>query len=176
MDPVVLFTSTEGSLAPKQFALGLLAVYAASIVSQALLTGTVTARSGLWPFVFVQAALLWSWTVLHIKRLRDAGRGPAGAFGVAALYALSLGLLLLILSIFIKGGDAVPPGGEPAANAALGLMLLLVILAFLFSPDLGAFTMILKCLVLIACLPVMISLVFSLYTGLRRRVAPAATP
>ena len=47
--------------------------------------------------------------------------------------------------------------------------LLIGLLVFLFDPNLGPFTMIFKALALIACLPFVISLTFSLYTGLRRR-------
>ena len=46
---------------------------------------------GLTPFAVAQAALLWAWLAVHIKRLRDAGQGPAGAIGVAVIYALALG-------------------------------------------------------------------------------------
>src|SRR5262249_38796969 len=96
MDLIALFTSSDGRLTRKAFWLSLLAVYAASVASQFLLTGEITARSGLWPFAIVQAAILWSWTVVHIKRLRDAGRPAAGAIAVAILYGLSIGLVLMI--------------------------------------------------------------------------------
>ena len=162
MDPIALFSSSEGRLGRRHFWLALGAVYLASFASHWLLTGTVTARSGVWPFAFVQAGILWAWTVVHIKRLRDAGRPAAGAIGVAILYGLSLGLLLLV-AVFLVGGE--PP--ESPAASAFGFVLLLAILGVLFSPDFGVFTAILKMLVLIACLPVFISAVFSLYTGLR---------
>jgi uncharacterized membrane protein YhaH (DUF805 family) len=166
MDWIAVFTSREGRLGRRPFWLALAAVYLASIASQWLLTGGVTARSGIWPFALVQAGILWSWTVVHIKRLRDAGRPAAGAIGVAILYGLSLGLLLLLVAVFFTASD-VP---ESPATAAFGLFLLLAIVGVLFSPDLGIFTAILKILLLIAGLPVVISMVFSLYTGLRRPV------
>jgi uncharacterized membrane protein YhaH (DUF805 family) len=146
MDPIALFTASQGRLGRKPFWLALAAVYLASFASHWLLTGAVTARSGAWPFALVQAGLLWAWTVLHIKRLRDAGRPAAGAIGVAVLYGLSLGLILLLVALFLT--DA--PGAD--------------------SPVASAFGFILKMLVLIACLPALISTVFSLYTGLRRPV------
>ncbi len=62
------------------------------------------------------------------------------------------------------------PGADSPAASAFGFVLLLAILGVLFSPDLGIFMAILKMLVLIACLPVLISMIFSLYTGLRRPV------
>jgi len=163
MDWIAVFTSREGRLGRRHFWLALAAVYLASIASQWLLTDSVTARSGIWPFAVVQAAILWSWAVLHIKRLRDAGRPAAGAIGVAILYGLSLGLFLLLVAVFFTESDV--PGA-----AAFGFFLVLAILGMLFSPDLGIFTAILKILVLIAGLPVVISMVFSLYTGLRRPV------
>jgi len=166
MDPIALFTASDGRLGRKPFWLALAAVYLASFASHWLLTGSVTARSGVWPFAFVQAGILWAWTVVHIKRLRDAGRPAAGAIGVAILYGLSLGLLLLLVAVFFVAGD--PP--ESPAASAFGFFLLLAILGVLFSPDFGVFTAILKMLVLIACLPVLISILFSVYTGLRRAV------
>lgn len=170
MDPLALFTSSQGRLTPKQFWLSLLVVYAASFASQFLLSGAVTARSGLWPFALVQAAILWSWTVVHIKRLRDAGRPPAGAIGVALLYGLSVALVLLLILVVDSGSRPVPGSQEAPAHSLLAFALLIGLLVFLFDPNLGPFTTIFKALALIACLPFIISLVFSLYTGLRRRV------
>jgi uncharacterized membrane protein YhaH (DUF805 family) len=166
MDPIALFTASQGRLGRKPFWLALAAVYLASFASHWLLTGAVTARSGAWPFALVQAGLLWAWTVLHIKRLRDAGRPAAGAIGVAVLYGLSLGLILLLVALFLT--DA--PGADSPVASAFGFILVLAVIGVLFSPDLGIFTAILKMLVLIACLPALISTVFSLYTGLRRPV------
>lgn len=169
MNIVAQFTSTEGRLAPKPFWLGLLAVYLGGFVSQALLVGAVIAHAGLWPFVLVHGALIWAWTVLHIKRLRDAGQEPAGAIGVAAIYSLAIGLMLLLLAFFL-----VPPApgadGQPAGSGWLGLFLVLAIFALLFSPELGPFTAILKMLMVIALLPAALSAVFTLYAGMRRSV------
>ncbi len=53
------FASPKGRIARKPFALGVLALYVAGIAAQALLLGDVIARFGLWPFVVVQAALIW---------------------------------------------------------------------------------------------------------------------
>ncbi len=161
-----LFTSTGGRLAPKPFWLGLSAVYLAAFASQALLTGAVLAHAGLWPFVIVQGALIWAWTALHIKRLRDAGQGPAGAIGIAAIYALAIGLMLLLLAFFLIP-PAAGPDGEPAGSGMLGLFLVLAIFWLLFSPELGPFTAILKMLMVIALLPVVLSAAFTLYTGMR---------
>ena len=172
MDVFALFTSTQGRLGRRPFVLGLLAVYLAGLAAQTLLSGEVMARAGLTPFIAVQAALIWAWLALHIKRLRDGGNGPAGAIGVAVIYGLALCLLLMLVA-FLTNPNAVgppPEGGRTAGEG--GLLLVIVIFGLLFSPDFGVFTTILKMLVFIACLPVMISIVFSVVTGLRKSVAP----
>jgi len=166
---LVAIASPHGKLARKPFVLGVALVYVGGIGAQALLSGEVTARAGLWPFVIVQAALIWIWVVLHIRRLRDAGEGPAAAIGVALIYTLSLGLLLMLV-VFLTNPDAVGPpvGGErPASDAAPGTLLVLFLFAIVFRPDFGVFTTILKGLILIAFVPVVISLIFSLRTGMR---------
>ena len=172
MDLLNLFTTTQGRLARKPFWLSLIAIYLAGFAAQALLDGTVRARAGLTPFAAAQAALLWAWLAIHIKRLRDAGQGPAGAIGVAVIYALALALLLMLIAFLTNpnatGGEAERSAGE----AAFGLMLLIIIFGLLFSPDFGTFMTILKVLIFIACLPALVSFVFSVVTGARRSVAP----
>ena len=121
MDPIALFTASDGRLGRRPFWLALAAVYLASFVSHWLLTATVTARSGVWPFALVQAGILWAWTVVHTKRLRDAGRPAAGAIGVAVLYGLSVALILLLVALFLTD----TPGADSPAASAFGLVLLL---------------------------------------------------
>ena len=164
-------TSTHGRLARKPFVLGVLAVYAAGIATQALLSGEVRAPAGLWPFFIAQAALIWAWLVLHMRRLRDAGQPPTAAIGVALIYALSLALLLMLV-VFLTHPDAAsgPVGEKPARDAATGTLLVLFLIAILFKPDFGVFTTILKGLILIAFIPVMISLLFSIRTSMRSSV------
>jgi len=163
--------STHGRLARKPFALGVLGVYVAGIAAQALLSGEVMGRAGPWPFIIAQAALIWIWLVLHIRRLRDAGQGPAAAIGIALVYVLALGLLLMLV-VFFTNPDAVRSrGGEsPASDAATGTLLVLFLFAIVFKPDFGVFTTILKSLILIAFLPAVISLLFSIRTGMRPSV------
>src|SRR5437588_591025 len=120
--------STKGRLAPRAFALGAVVVYAAGLAAQFLLSAEVLARAGLWPFVIVQAALLWAWLVLHVRRLRDAGEPAAAAIGIALIYALSLAMLLMLVA-FLTNSDAVGqpiPGERPANDAAAGTLLVLV--------------------------------------------------
>ena len=163
--------STSGRIAPKPFTIGVIAVYAAGLAAQFLLSGEVMARAGVWPFVIVQAALIWLWLGLHMRRQRDAGQPPATALGVALVYALSLGLLLMLVA-FLTNPDAVgpPAGGERAPGEAGGTLLVLFLLAIVFKPDFGVFTTILKGLILIAFLPAVISLLFSIRIGMRPSV------
>jgi len=166
------FISTQGRLARKPFALGVLGIYLAGIPAQALLSGAVTARAGLWPFIIVQAALIWIWLVLHIRRLRDSGQPPAAAIGVALVYTLALGLMLMLI-VFLTNPNAIGPpadGERPPGDAAAGVLLVLFLFAIVFKPDFGVFTTILKGLILIAFLPALISLLFSIRTGMRKSV------
>ena len=174
MDLLNLFTTTQGRLARRPFWLSLIAIYLAGFAAQALLDGTVRARAGLTPFAVAQAALLWAWLAIHIKRLRDAGQGPAGAIGVAVIYALAL---LLMLVAFLTNPNAAPgvEAERSADDVAFGLMLVIIIFGLLFSPDFGTFMTILKVLIFIACLPALVSLVFSIITGARQSVAPPAS-
>ncbi|MBU7008964.1 DUF805 domain-containing protein, partial [Phosphitispora fastidiosa] len=87
----------DGRLGRRAFWLSLLAIYAAGVAAQFLLTPEVIARSGVWPFCAVQAALIWAWLVIHIKRLRDAGQGGATAVAVAVIYALAVALLMMLI-------------------------------------------------------------------------------
>ena len=163
--------STQGRLARKPFALGVLGVYIAGIAAQALLSGEVMGRAGPWPFIIAQAALIWIWLVLHIRRLRDAGQGPAAAIGIALVYVLALGLLLMLVVFFTNPDTVRSRGGEsPASDTATGTLLVLFLFAIVFKPDFGVFTTILKSLILIAFLPAVISLLFSIRTGMRPSV------
>ncbi len=170
MDPLAFFT-TQGRLAPKPFALGVLLVWVAGVAAQSLLSGEVLYRVGLWPFIAVQVALTWVWLILHIRRLRDAGQGPAAAVGIALVYALSIALLLMLV-LFFTNPNAVdaPRSEDPATDAAKGTLLVVFLFMIVFKPDFGVFTTILKGLILIAFLPALISLLFSIRTGLRKRV------
>ena len=164
--------STQGRLARKPFALGVLGVYVAGIAAQALLSGEVIARVGAWPFIIAQAALIWIWLVLHIRRLRDAGQGPAAVLGVTLIYVLSIGLLLLLVAFFTHPAAVGPSGvgDSPARDAAIGTVLVVFLFNILFTPDFGVFSTIFKGLIVIAFAPAIISLLFSIRTGMRPSV------
>ena len=95
MDALALFTSTEGRLGRKPFWLCVLAIYLAGLAAQLLLVPQVTARSGVWPFVFAQAILVWAWLAIHIKRLRDPGPSVAMLLERAAPLRDKLGPILV---------------------------------------------------------------------------------
>ena len=179
MDDIGLFFSTKGRIGQRTFGWCVLAVYVAGFFSQSLLTGNVIARAGLVPFIAVQAALIWAWLALHIKRLRDADEGPAGAIGVAIVYSLAVGLLVLVISLFtgFAAHSDAPPGTPPSAgDTIVALFLIIVIFNMLFTGDFGVFATLLKVLVVIACLPGLISFVFSLRTGFRKSATPPPLP
>ena len=60
MDPLALFLSSSGRIAPRAFALAIILVYVAGFLSQILLGAPVIARSGLWPFALTQGVLTWA--------------------------------------------------------------------------------------------------------------------
>lgn len=167
-----LLSLTKGRLAPMPFALGVAGVWIAGIASQFLLIGEMIARAGLWPFIAAQAALIWIWLVLHTRRLRDAGQSPAPAVGVILTYLLSVALLLLLVAFFTHPDAAGPSsvGESPARDAATGTLLVVFLFNILFTPDFGVFSTIFKGLIVIAFAPAIISLLFSIRTGMRRRV------
>ena len=148
----------------------MLAVWLAGIATQWLLSGEILYRAGVWPFIATQAALIWIWLVLHIKRLRDAGQGPASAIGVAIVYALAIGLMIMLVAFFTNPNAGGGSTGNEAGDAAAATLLVLFLFAIVFKPDFGVFTTILKGLILIAFLPAVVSLLFSIRTGLRKRV------
>jgi len=171
MDLVALLSPGKGRLAPKPFALGVFAVWIAGIASQLLLTGDFLARFGLWPFIAIQALLIWFWLVLHVRRLREAGQGPSAAIGIALIYVLAIGLVLMLVAFFTHPDSLVPRGVEsPAGNAAIGTLLVVFLFNIVLTPDFGVFSTILKGLILIAFMPVAISLLFSIRTGMRQPV------
>ena len=171
MSLLSLLFSRSGRLAPQPFAVAVVIIYLISFLSQALLSAPVTGRAGLWPFALLQAALVWAWLVLHVKRLRDAGRSSGVAAGIAGLYALALVLLLLVMVMITATGAS----GE-AAQAGQGLLHLFMALWFIGlligHGDLGMFGYWLMGLLLLLAAPLLIALGFSIWTGTRPRVSP----
>src|SRR5688572_13732790 len=137
MNAVLLLFSGSGRLAPRPFAVAVILVYLLSFFSQALLSAPVTSRVALWPFALLQAALVWIWIVLHVKRLRDAGRPFGLAAGVACLYVLALVLLLLVLTM-ITASDATSSNFLLTGQGLIHIFIVLYAIgAVLGSPEFG---------------------------------------
>lgn len=168
MRPLRVLLSPSGLLAPQAFLLCAVAVYLGGIASQALTLRAVLLRAGLWPFAAAQAVLIWIWLVVHVKRLRDAGRPVGLAIGASVLYALAVVLLLLVAAAFFPMPDAL--SGNGSANTALGLILLLWVVAALAgapSYDLG--WLMVAILMASALLPPLIAVAVTLWAATRPR-------
>ncbi|CAN0088363.1 unnamed protein product [Phaeothamnion confervicola] len=164
--------SPSGRLAPRSFAVAVLAVYVLSFLSQALLSAAVTGRAGLWPFAVLQALLIWTWFAVHARRLRDAGRSSGFALGIACLYALAMVLLLLVM-VMITATDS----SSEAAQTGQGLLHLFAVLyvlgVLLGSSDFGVLGYWLVGFLALILTPVAIALGFSIWAGTRPSVPPS---
>ena len=162
MPTVAFFLSPWGSLPPRPFALGAIAVSIAASLGYLLLYPALSTRAGPAPFVLVQALATWSWFCLHGKRLRDAGEGTSAAAGIASLYALAAVLFLLLFTVI---ADLLPQQSVNAAGADLaGSLAVPQPLEFLGRiAELGLFGYILIASLALVLLPILIELVFSFY-------------
>ena len=166
--------SPSGLLAPQPFIAAALAVYAAGIGAQWLTMQEVLARAGIWPFAVAQAVLIWIWYVLHARRLRDAGRAVDLAAGAAALYALSVVLLLIVAMNFFT---PIAGTSDPNATAALNIILLIAVVAALTQTsghDVGS--LILAMCVVLAFLPVIVAIAVTLWAATRPRTQARTQP
>jgi uncharacterized membrane protein YhaH (DUF805 family) len=156
--------SPSGRLGPRAFLIAVIAVDAAGAASQWFALVGATARNGLWLFAAAQAVLTWVWFALHAKRLRDAGRSNGLAAGAAVLYALSVVLLLTVVTSFF----AISPSSTTDANTVGALTLILVLsviesLSAASSYDLGRY--IVAILVVLAFLPIVVAIVVTLWAA-----------
>ena len=156
-------------LAPGPFALAVLAVYAASFVSQMLLSAPVTARLSVVPFVVVQAVLIWFWIVLHRRRLHDAGR-PAGiAIGIAMIYVLEVVLLALLIGVLTSSSAQT---GDNSTASVFHLFTIIYLIGMMSGESsLGVLQFWLMGLAVVMFLPVLVSIVFSIWTATRPSVS-----
>ena len=158
--------SPFGRLRPQPFIVAIVGVYAAGVASHGLTTADVIARVGLWAFVAVQALLVWIWFALHAKRLHDAGRGAGLAAGVALLYVLSIALLVIVAAAFFNSAAA--DAGDPNSASALGLILLVAVVAALAgSANYDFAWLLITALTLVAFVPVIVVLLFTLWAATR---------
>ena len=157
--------SPSGRLRPQPFIAAAVAVYLAGMASHLLTTPDVMQRGGLWPFIAAQILLIWIWFALHAKRLNDAGRGRGLAVGIGLLYALSVVLLVIVADGFFNT-DLVM--GNASATSALQLLLLFYVIATLLgSPHYDLGWLMVAVLTLMAFVPVIVALVFSIWTASR---------
>jgi uncharacterized membrane protein YhaH (DUF805 family) len=167
MNAVSLLFSTSGRLAPRSFAVAVVLVYLVSFFSQALLSVPVTGRAGLWPFALLQAALVWIWVALHVKRLRDAGRSFGLAAGIACLYVLALVLLLLVL-VMITASDATSSNFLLTGQGLIHIFIVLYAIgAVLGSSEFGVLAYWLTGFLALLLLPVIVGVGFSIWAGTR---------
>jgi len=122
MDSLTTMFSASGRLAPKPFMLGALAVYVGGFLSQLLLNSQVTQHANVIPFVLAQIALAWTWYALHVRRLRDAGRGVGAAVVLTIVYVLAIVLLLGVVFTVNKGV-------LPADNSGFAVQTIIAVLA-----------------------------------------------
>jgi uncharacterized membrane protein YhaH (DUF805 family) len=166
------FLSPAGQLAPLPFAITVGGVYLAGFASQTLLSPPVTGPFGVVPFALAQAALIWTWFVLHARRLHDAGRSVGLAAGVALVYALDVVLLVILTGLILAYADAPAERGW----ADVGILHLFVFLYLLTLPvgdsSLGALQAWIIGSVVLMLLPVVIAICFSLWAATR----PSAPP
>jgi uncharacterized membrane protein YhaH (DUF805 family) len=157
--------SPSGRLPPQPFVFAVIVVYAAGAASHWLTTPDVIVRAGLWPFVAVQALLIWIWYALHARRLHDTGRGAGLAASIGLLYVLSLVLLIIVAASFFNTAGKM---SDANAMGALGLLLLASIIASLLgSPHYDVSWAIVAVLVAIAVVPLVAAVLFSLWAAMQ---------
>ena len=166
------FLSAAGRIAPRPFALGAVAVYVGSFLSQFLLAAPITARASVVPFLAVQVALAWMWYALHVRRLRDAGRPTGSAIALTILYALAIVLLLLVMLAIDAPGQPAGPEATPFAGIFQVFLLLFLVGTILGDPNLGMFGYVILGAIALVMLPIVIAIVFTVWVGTRPR-APA---
>lgn len=176
MDSSVNIFSTAGRLAPKPFLLRALVVYGLSFLSQALLAAPITARASVFPFLVVQIALGWAWYALHVRRLRDAGRGGGVALALTVLYALAI--LLLLLVMVIASSMAVPDAGSFASASVMTMFLILFLAGLVLGSQapIGLFGYVFLGVLVLIMLPVLIAMGFTIWLATKPSVPAAPLP
>jgi uncharacterized membrane protein YhaH (DUF805 family) len=168
MNLVPMVFSYSGRLAPRPFAVGVIAVYLLGFASQVLLAEPTLARAGVWPFALAQAVLLWVWFTLHAKRLRDADRGSGVALGIAIVNVLSILLLLIVVAVFLT-----PVPAEDTTGSVLGTWVAIVFLFAILTgaPALGFLGFILLAAAFVVLIPILLAIGFSIWTGTQPRAS-----
>jgi hypothetical protein len=163
--------SPSGRLAPRPFAIAAIVLYAVSFGSQMLLSSPIATRAGIWPFVAAQALLIWLWIVLHLRRLRDAGRPTGLVAGIATAYAIEIVLLVAMAWMILASANSA--GGEKVT--VLHVFLFIYLLGLMSGdPHFGALTIWLYGVVALLLLPIVAAFALSLWAATRPSVP--ATP
>jgi uncharacterized membrane protein YhaH (DUF805 family) len=172
MESHASFFCASGRIAPKPFIVGASVVYVASFLSQFLLASPITQQANVIPFVAVQVIVAWAWYVLHVRRLRDAGRATGSALALTIIYALSIVLLLLVMA---AANAMSPPESSELRAAGVTGIFLVVFLAWLVigNSALGMFGYVLLGALVLITLPVLIAIVYTIWLAGRPSV-PAA--
>ena len=179
MGAVSLLFAFSGRVAKRPFAVAIVSIYIASLLSHLLIAAPITVRLSVWPFAIVQVALAWAWLALHVKRLRDAGKSHGFAIAIACLYVLAVILLILVV-LMITAGDS----SNESVNTGQGLIrvfLVLYLFAALFNnAEFGVLAFWLFGFVMLLLLPVLIAVGYSIWAGTLPSAAavpaPAGTP
>jgi hypothetical protein len=131
MQTLQRFISPFGRLDPRAFIVTAVTIYLAGAASQLLTEAHLVVHFGLWLFVAAQALLIWLWLCAHANRLRDAGKPIGLAIAASILYALSIILLLLVVTTaFARLGGNID---DPDAVALIAVVLLLSVAGSLFG-------------------------------------------
>jgi len=171
MNPMAL-PPQPGRLGRGPFVLATSLVYVLSFLSQVLLSPPVNARVGVWAFVPTQAILIGLWYLLHRRRLRDAGRPPGIAAGIAAVYALEVVFVTMVIWLILSSALPRGEGADPEAGL-LNLFVFLNLIALLTGDAmLGGIASWLAGILVLMMLPIVIALAFSLWAATRPSVPP----
>jgi uncharacterized membrane protein YhaH (DUF805 family) len=166
MQSLGLVFSPSGRLGPRGFIVAVVLLYVAAAASQALTLSGVIKSAGLWPFLAAQLVLVWIWYALHAKRLRDAGKPVGLAVVTSLLYVLSVALLVIIAGAFYSA--LAGQGTDPNTASALGLILLVSIVAMLSgAPRDSLAWLMVAVLLVIAYLPIVLALVTTAWAATR---------
>jgi uncharacterized membrane protein YhaH (DUF805 family) len=172
LPPLALFFSAQGRIAPKPFAVGVIAVYVTTLLAQLLLSPPVIGHGGLALFAFVQTLAIWSWFCLHAKRLRDGGRGVGAAVAIAILYGLAVVLFLLLVALI---AEPIPKDATnaPSAHLADFFVLLLPLALLTGDPIPGLFAYVVMAVVMLILIPILMAIGFSIFAFGRPSITAA---
>jgi hypothetical protein len=177
LQPLALFLSARGRLAPGLFAGAIIAVYLASFLSQFLISRPVLAQAGPAPFALVQGLATWSWLCLHAKRLRDSGTGTGAATAIAILYGLAA-LLFMLIGMLIGALMSKDATLDPSADFADWFTMFLFMAMLVGEPNAGLFRYVALTVMLLGLVPVIMAVAFSVFAFRRpsAKHVPAPSP